>query len=152
MDSPALPTAFVPSAEDDVALREMLGYLNFSNGQPDSKFQGRLNRFGVLLHQEAAGAALRDLLLNRLRLLSTEGGAFAYITQARGVIEAVFDQVIPAHRAYHADLLAHVDPSFFYDPFFVARVFEATLAQGGPWTESQRVVDGALGQLNDYLG
>jgi len=152
MDSPALPTAFVPSAEDDAALREMLGYLNFSNGQPDAKFQGRLNRFGVLLHQEAAGAALRDLLLNRLRLLATEGGAFADVTQARGVIEAVFDQVIPAYRTFHADLLAHIDTSYFYDPFFVARVFEATLAQGGPWNDTQRLVDGALNQLNDYLG
>ncbi|HBH54054.1 MAG TPA: hypothetical protein DDY91_19385, partial [Planctomycetaceae bacterium] len=152
MDSPAFPTSFIPSAEDDAALREMLGYLNFSNGQPDAKFQGRLNRFAPLLQQEAAGAALRDLLLNRLRILSTEGGAFADVTQARGVIELVFDQLIPAYRSFHSDLLAHVDPGFFYEPFFVARVFEAALAQGGPWDEKDRIVSGTLHQLNDYLG
>src|SRR5207237_6490492 len=33
-----------------------------------------------------------------------------------------------------------------------ARACEAVLAQRGPWDESDRIVRGALGQLNDFVG
>src|SRR5581483_3373211 len=38
-----------------------------------------------------------------------------------------------------------------FQPFFLARVCEAVLAQGPPWEES-RVIPLALAKLNDYAG
>ena len=39
-----------------------------------------------------------------------------------------------------------------FQPFFIGRACEAVLQQGGPWDESDRIVQGAIAQLNDYLG
>ena len=64
----------------------------------------------------------------------------------------VFDQVIPAYRKFHADLLFQLEDAVFHQPFFLARVFEAVLNQRGPWEETKRIVDGAIKQLNDYVG
>ena len=34
----------------------------------------------------------------------------------------------------------------------LAAIFDAVLAQGGPWNERERIVEGAVRQLNDYVG
>ena len=34
----------------------------------------------------------------------------------------------------------------------MGRVFEALLQQGGPWDETERIVEGAIAGLNDYIG
>src|SRR2546429_510383 len=39
-----------------------------------------------------------------------------------------------------------------FEPFFLARAFEAVLLQGGPWTEQERIIAGALARLNDFVG
>src|SRR5207244_12815940 len=53
---------------------------------------------------------------------------------------------------HHADLLAHLTEADLWQPFFLARAFEAVLRQRGPWTERERIVQSALKQLNDYVG
>ena len=45
---------------------------------------------------------------------------------------ALAGRVLPAYREHHADLLAHLDDRDLFTPFFLARVFEAVLAQGVP--------------------
>ena len=152
MDSQETLSHFAAGTEEDAALREMLGYVNFSSGMPDAKFQKHLNRFAGWLTPGPAGCALPALMTARLRGLSAEGGAFADVSQALAATQIVFDRLIPAYRAHHADLLAHIGEAWYYQPFFIARLFEAVLAQGGPWNETDRIVNGALAQLNDYLG
>src|SRR5439155_17770928 len=39
-----------------------------------------------------------------------------------------------------------------FQPFFLARAFEAVLLQGTPWEEEDRIIAGALAHLNDYVG
>ena len=78
--------------------------------------------------------------------------AFADVSQAEAAIGLLFDQLLPAYRRHHQDLLAHLSEAELWQPFFLARGFEAILAQRGPWDEGDRVVAGALKQLNDYLG
>ncbi|MHB8901649.1 MAG: hypothetical protein ACYC6Y_23085, partial [Thermoguttaceae bacterium] len=39
-----------------------------------------------------------------------------------------------------------------FQPFFIGRVCEALLSEGGPWTEVDRILDGTLKRLNDFLG
>lgn len=138
--------------DEETAVREILGYLNFSNGKPDLGFEAKLN----LLHRSLPAAdswgALRNLLTAGLTHFADNVAAFADNTQASEVIRLVFDQLWPAYRQHHGDLLFHLTDSDFQHPFFLARLFEAVLSQTPPWNETGRIVAGALDSLNDYIG
>jgi hypothetical protein len=151
----ASPDDRAPSAsepDEDTALREILGYLNFSSGTPDGRFQRNLDRLHQWLLPEAGRPSFQQQLNDRLQRLTSELPAFRDCEQARAVISLVYDQVLPAYRRHHADLLFHLTDADFHQSFFLARVFEATLSQGGPWSDVDRIVAGALQQLNDFLG
>jgi hypothetical protein len=68
------------------------------------------------------------------------------------VLRLVFQNVLPGYQAFHRDLLFHQCDRFLFNSFFVGRVCEAVLQQGAPWDETQRIVSGAITQLNDYIG
>jgi hypothetical protein len=57
-----------------------------------------------------------------------------------------------SYRNFHRDLLWHQADRQLWRPFFVARAFEALVAQGGPWNETDRIIAAAIDALNDYLG
>ncbi len=139
-----------------VPLPGMLGYLNFSEGKPDPRFQKQLNdAYDYLLRHgsEQPWNDLHDLLAAKLQdLKGGDSSAFRDTTQAEAVLALAFERLLPAYRAHHADLLFHLADRDLFGPFFLARVIEAVLAQGGPWTEADRIVTGALTQLNDYVG
>lgn len=134
----------------------MLGYLNFSTGKPDARFQKQVNdayRFLVEKGIAEPWTVLHELLRTRLAALRTSGGsAFQDVTQVEAVLDLVFAQTLPAYRHHHADLLFHLSDRDLFQPFFIARVCEAVLAQGGPWIETERIVGGALARLNDFVG
>jgi len=135
---------------------KLLGYLNFSDGRPDPRFQkGLADAFGLLLEagDAAPWATLPAWLGHALAEQETAGAvAFREATQARAVVAAGLVRVPAAYRAHHADLLAHHDAAGLFTPFFLARACEAVLRQGGPWDEPDRVVAGAVGLLDDYVG
>jgi hypothetical protein len=81
-----------------------------------------------------------------------EAAAFRDVRQAQAVLTLVFGEVLPTYRAHHADLLFHQREEDLFQPYFLARVFEAVLAQRGPWEDAPRIVRGSLRQLNDYVG
>lgn len=139
-------------AWDARVFRETIGYINFSNGTADPAFERNFNRlYGPLLE----GGRFREfpvLLLEQLEGLRRESETFTDCEQTRQVVPLVFEQVLPAYRKHHADLLFHLPEEMFYQPLFVARVFEAVIAQGGPWSETERIVGSALDQLNDFIG
>ncbi len=138
------------------ALPALLGYLNLAEGRPDPRFQKQFNDF--FGHFAEAGCArpwdeVRQALAAGLQELRQSGaGAFRDVGQAEAVLRLTFDEVLPAYRRDHADLLAHLSESDLWQPFFLARVFEAVLRQRGPWNERERIVQGTLKQLNDYVG
>jgi hypothetical protein len=68
------------------------------------------------------------------------------------VVRLLAQHLLPAYRQFHRDLLWHQTDAALWRPFFLGRAFEAILAQGGPWDESERIVAGALDTLNDYIG
>jgi len=144
-------TADPRPAEDEV-LGTILGYLNFSRGLPDTGVQRALNCWWEFLERPGPWCELRDRLLEHLQVLRSNSAAFADSEQAEVVIRLVFDECLPAYQNHHADLLVHLSDEDFRQPFFLARVCEAVLSQGDPWSETQRIVGGALEQLNDYLG
>jgi hypothetical protein len=145
-----------PRLETAASLSGMLGYLNFSAGKPEARFQKQLD--DAFLYLAGRGVRepwlfLRQELERKLDALSAgESSAFKDIGQARAVLGLVFNGCLPAYRQHHADLLFHQSDTDLFGPFFLARMFEAVLAQGPPWEESDRIVSGALHQLNDFVG
>ncbi len=137
---------------DEGILREILGYLNFSNGKPDPSFQRNLNQLYSSLGGEPASSAVRDLLVDQLCTLRQSGAAFQDSQQAEAIIKLTFDEILPAYWRHHADLLFSIRPQDVPQAFFTARVFEAALEQGGPWDDIERVVSGTITRLNDFVG
>jgi hypothetical protein len=136
----------------DTAFNTVLGYLNFSGGAPDSTFLRSLNTLAVESGFADGWQPLRELLSTKLDEVEGSSPTFSDVAQARSVITIVFDSLLPAYQDFHADLLFHLEELDHQNPFFLGRCFEAVLAQGGPWDEVDRVVSGALDELNDFLG
>jgi hypothetical protein len=134
----------------------MLGYLNFSEGKPDPRFQKQLNDAFAHLGSQGVREPWHELhrqLVQKLEELRAAGAsAFREAGQVEAVLELVFTQCLPAYRQHHADVLFHLADEDLLGPFFLGRVFEAVLAQGPPWSEAERIVKGALNQLNDFVG
>ncbi|MEX1232135.1 MAG: hypothetical protein WEB58_17960 [Planctomycetaceae bacterium] len=137
--------------EMETILREVMGYLNFSNGSPDPAFQRNLN--AMFAHWgENTWSILPDVLKDRVEKYRLQDAVFADNSQAIEVVRLVFSGLFPAYLAHHADLFFHLPPTEFQQPFMLARLFEAVLKQGGPWPETDRIVRQSLLQLNDYIG
>lgn len=150
-DSRSSQSGNFPQEQAD-RFRQLLGYLNFSEGKPDSSFQGHLSELSVFYTDPSDGSRLRDHLLESLASLEKSSEAFSNATQARRVIEITFNNLFPAYRDFHKDLLFHVQDVMFHQPFFLARMFEAVLSQQGPWDDTDRIVKGALNTLNNFIG
>ncbi len=138
-------------------LEEAVGYLNFSSGASDPKFLRAMNTLFAAAEQscddtQQPAFILCDWLEQRMDQLAGNAGAFGNVGQARSVVRLLREQLLPAYRAFHRDLLWHQSDRELWRPLFLGRAFEALLAQGGPWSETKRIVDGALADLNDYLG
>jgi len=137
--------------------QEILGYLNFGSGARDARFLKNVNElFGLIdARQDDAEPTWRTwakVLHAGLGELRGSSPAFRRVDQAEAVLGLVFDAALPAYRRHHRDLLFHQTDERLFQPLFIGRVCEAVLQQGGPWGQSERIVRGALGHLNDYLG
>ena len=136
------------SQSDLTTAQELLGYLNFSGGRPDTKFQRQLNEFIASVTWSKVPDALQQLLDH----LHQTAPAFSDVAQAQSVLKLVFTDVLPAYRLHHRDLLAHLKDVEFEQPFFLAKVFEAVLQQGAPWDDREGIIQGSLHRLNDFVG
>jgi hypothetical protein len=142
--------------DEAVPVAGILGYLNFSQGRPDPRWQRQVADAYAFLAARGAEApwqVLHDWLRERLAALQAGGAAaFRDAAQARAVLSLLFERLLPAYRRHHADLLAHRSDRDLFQPIFLARAAEAVLAQGGPWDATERIVQGTLNQLNDFVG
>lgn len=142
------------SADLSQCYRDLLGYLNFSDGTPAARFRACLNQLFSAQDGRFELSGLRDDLLQKLRELAAAGEtAFQSIEQAEQAITAVFDWVLPAYAEHHRDLLFALSDDQLAQPFFVAHVFEATLSTASElgWDQTP-LVAGVLGRLNNYVG
>lgn len=130
----------------------ILGYLNFSGGEPNADFRRELNRTAGDMAGDWKPDTIRKWLEQELAQAQNSAPAFANATQAAHVLRLVFEYGLPAYRAHHADLLFHLQDCDFYQPYLLACLFEAVLQQGGPWTETPRIIAGMLDSLNDFIG
>ncbi|HEY1860220.1 MAG TPA: hypothetical protein VGG61_07690, partial [Gemmataceae bacterium] len=137
----------------------LLGYLNFSDGRTDPRWQKQFNdAYGFLADHGAVEPwqALYEWLRSRLAALQETGAkGFQEVGQARAVLKLAFVKVLPAYRAHHADLLFHLADRDLFQPFFLTRVCEAVLAErvdASTEGKVRRAVEGVLSRLNDFVG
>jgi hypothetical protein len=152
------PTMPEPAREFDPSrsLDELLGYLNFSSGAHDPQFLANLN---ALYGSIEAGSesddtlpGIEQALLDRLAQLARASAAFSNPEQAQAVIALTFRHILPAYREYHRDLLFHQPDHALWRPFLLGRAMQILLGLGSPWDELDRLVDGTLDALNDFIG
>ncbi|HKA07589.1 MAG TPA: hypothetical protein VKD71_10050 [Gemmataceae bacterium] len=134
----------------------LLGYLNYSDGQPNPKFQRAVDdAYSVLAQRNISRPweALGRWVAEQAETLVQSGSsAFRDLTQAKAVAALAFGPVLTAYREHHRDLLAHQSDEAVFNSFFAARTCEAVLGQGGSWDERERIIAGTLHRLNDYVG
>lgn len=142
----------------DADLVQVLGYLNFSSGQAELKTLAALNRIyeqalpGGPFEGMPAWLQIQQWLQDELARLNESNQAFSNCDQAAALIELLWLNLLPAYLDFHRDLLFHQEPEGIFNGFFLGRAMEAVLQQGGPWGEAERIVEGAIRQLNDYVG
>jgi len=139
-------------AVDKHITREILGYLNFSNGKPDPKFRFNWNQLFFEWDQWPTAETLQSLLNSHLQELKGTTGAFQEIRQAESVLRIAFEECLPQYKQHHRDLLFHVPEKEFVHPYFLAVLFEALLEQGGPWEQNEHIVSATIDKLNDFVG
>ncbi len=144
----------ITALEQAVPVSGLLGYLNFSDGRPDPRWQRQLDDAYSFLADRGEAApwqALLEALPVSLRRLNESGAtAFRDVRQAEGAL-ALAPRVLPAYRRHHADLLAHLTDAELFTSFFLARVFEAVLRQGTTET-GEAAADAVVARLNDFVG
>lgn len=139
-------------------LIQVLGYLNFSEGKIDSKTLSALNRIyaralpGGPFEGMPAWLQIQQWLQDALVRLAETNPAFEDSAQAEALIELLWLNFLPSYLDFHRDLLFHQEPEGIFNGFFLGRAMEAVLSQGAPWEETDRIVDGAIARLNDYVG
>lgn len=142
----------------DADLVQVLGYLNFSSGNTELKTLAALNRiYGCALpggpfEGMPAWLQIQQWLQDTLARLNETNPAFGDCEQATAALELLWLKVLPAYLDFHRDLLFHQEPEGLFNGFFLGRAMEAVLQQGGPWDEGERIVEGTLQTLNDFVG
>ena len=138
------------------ALDKVLGYLNFSTGAADPSFLGYLNLIFEFTAQQPGEGPLwqrvSHLLTLGLETLKKTSPAFQDSDQAAAILQLVFEHTPNAYRAFHRDLLFNSSAETLFRPFFLGRMCEAVLRQGGPWDETERITAGTIRLLNDFVG
>ncbi len=144
-----------PAPVDADALRDLLGYLNFSQGAPGARFRSGLNELFRDPLRARSPAVLRDFLLTELQRLSASGdAACANPAQAEAVIQLTLNDLLPAYQRHHADLLGHLTEADHYAPLLLARMFEAVLSARAECGDNKptQTIAVAVKRLNHYVG
>lgn len=150
------PTSARQHPTREILLQEVVGYLNFSSGTPDSKFLANLNQLWVQAEIDdpdgETPAIVSGWLLARIAKLEQAGGAFTDCSQAAAVVRLVDEKFRGIYHEFHRDLLWHRQQYEVWNAFFYGRVAEAVLAQGPPWDEVERIIPAAREQFDDFVG
>lgn len=148
-------------------LETILGYINFSHGVREPQFFAAWNQLWTnpdleFLRQPPAQEGqklilLRQFLEEKLAQLRRESPAFSDTTQGEFVLRFLFADVIPGYREFHRDILAHLSPDDYCQPFLLARFCEAILAElsqaeSVDSLSAEHLLAATIKRLNDYLG
>ena len=145
-------------AETELALlEEAVGYLNFSSGAPDPKFLRTINALFASAERQCdesqqPAAVFFEWLESRMDELNRSSPTFADVSQAKAVVHLLRDNLLPAYRAFHRDLLWHQPDRELWRPLFLGRAWRPFCRRDRLGPKAKRIVDRALETLNDYIG
>ncbi len=138
-----------------VSASAILGYLNFSDGRPDPRWQKQFHEAFAFLADRGAAKPWEDLprwLASRLDALHAgAAAAFRDVAQGRAALD-LFAPSLAAYRDFHSDLLAHQADDDLFQPFFLVRVFEAVLARLAAGPAAPQASRDVVARLNDFVG
>ncbi|MFO0815494.1 MAG: hypothetical protein U0796_19940 [Gemmatales bacterium] len=139
-----------------VDLVKLIGYLNFSNGRSDSRFQKAWNIAQARvsgINDTAPWKTLCDWLYQHADSIVAEAGAaFQDLTQAKLVLQLLPQKLIPEYRQFHRDLLQHVPDQELFPPLMVVRMLECLLSETGLKEEPDLAIAHTIKKLNDFIG
>lgn len=122
------------NASEKEAFESVLGYLNFSSGDPAPQFLASLNILAVRLDERDGentllpswrrlGAALWDYL----KWVQPQSEVFARDLQVRQVLLFGLLYFFPQYRVWHKDLLFHQKDDTLFNPFSFGQAFYSIL-------------------------
>ncbi|HZZ27959.1 MAG TPA: hypothetical protein VFE46_08125 [Pirellulales bacterium] len=152
-----MPIPLPAEITEHACFPEILGYLNYSSGVADHAFLQRLNELWQAIQSKTANdddvsSIVHQVLLQKLAKLTGRSVAFQNTEQAQNVLRIIFEEMLPAYRRHHRNLLFHQSDTDLWQPFFIGRVAEAVLTAGTPWSETTRIVEQSLARLNNFIG
>ncbi|MBX3423321.1 MAG: hypothetical protein KF752_17315 [Pirellulaceae bacterium] len=139
-------------------LTQLLGYMNFSSSTMDAALLSACNRIyaDALPGNPYAGMPawlkVQQWLQDALATLAESQSAFNDHSQAASVLELVWLRLLPDYLDFHRDLLFHQEAEGVFNGFFIGKAIEAIVLQGSPWDEQERIIQGAIAHLNDFVG
>ncbi len=139
-------------------LVQLLGYMNFSSGNMEPPILAAMNRIyaDALPSQNPyqgmpSYLQVHQWLEDWLAKLGQTKPAFNDSSQAASVLKLSW-KLLPAYMDFHRDLLFHQEAEGLFNGFFMGKAIEAVVVQGPPWDETDRIVNGAIDRLNDFVG
>ncbi len=122
------------NANEKEAFENVLGYLNFSSGDPTPQFLASLNTLAIRLDETAdkdgalpcwrrLGAALWDYL----KWIKPQSDVFSQDLQARQALLFGLLYFFPYYRIWHKDLLFHQKDDSIFNPFSFGQAFYSIL-------------------------
>ncbi|MGE0607261.1 MAG: hypothetical protein AB7O62_09225 [Pirellulales bacterium] len=147
-----------PTGDVRTLSHDILAYLNLSNGGADGRIRRQMSDLWALAAGQAvdqpwaAWQLVYRWLAEELIGVDRNSAAFGTVDQVQAVLPLVFEQLLPAYRQHHHDLLFQQSDEELFQPFFLARACEAVLSQGPPWDQPARIIRGAIKTLNDFIG
>ncbi len=147
-----------PFDELQTPLRQVVGYLNFSEGAHDLGVLSALNRLygrssgGKPMAGMAPWQTIRDWLRLAVDRLEGTTPAFNDLSRAKHVIDLLWSELLPSYLDFHRDLLFHQPPERLLNGFFLGRCAEALLANGGGNSSNPDVIRNTIVRLNDFVG
>ena len=90
---------------EQIDLSKLIGYLNFSNGRPDARFQqtwDQAQTFVASIDPIQPWATLCNWLLEQCPALSKQAGsAFQDLRQVNAVLSLLPNKLVPGYRSFH---------------------------------------------------
>lgn len=142
--------------DDDLsAVRDILGYLNFSSGNRQPHFAAAWNRLFQVLEKGGERPVWQKcgaLLLEKLDEMAVSSDAFRHAERARFVLTYLYERLIPAYREFHRDILFHQTDEFLLNPFFLARLCRLIVTNESLREDEKALTAAVIRQANDFLG
>ncbi len=137
---------------------QLLGYMNFSSGKMDAATLAAMNR----IYADALPSMnpyqgmpswlqVQQWFGDWLVTLGQSKPAFSDSSQAASVLKLSW-QLLPAYLDFHRDLLFHQEAEGLFNGFFMGKAIEAVVLHGAPWDDTERIINGAVAKLNDFVG